>query len=331
MNFVLPAYLFLLLILPVLGCLYIYSIRKKERILSRFSQPGPLKLTNPFLKHKAPVLAKILITVSLGFFIIAAARPRWGSETEVIERNNSQVIFLLDISLSMTAKDVLPDRLQLAKQEINNLLNQLQGEQTGLVLFSAVSVLRCLLTSDYEALRWFVKDVSCADTLLPGTDIGLALKTACAVFDNHRTGGGRSIILATDGEDHEGNVIQAVREAVEKNIIIHVIGVGEKHGSPIVLKKVNGSFKKGADGEIVISRLNESLLKEIASNTGGIYVKAGSKAKSIDELYEQGIKYLSNPDVIGRSGKKVLKERFQWFLLGGLVLFVLGIAMDDSI
>ena len=329
MEFASPSYLFLLLIAPALGMLYLYSFRRREKALFLFSRPDLLKLTNPSPCKKKPVAHQILLIAAFSLFIVSAARPQWGYEYSTIRQKKTQIMVVFDISSSMMARDAAPCRLQRARQEVNELLNIVKGEQIGLVTFSGISILRCPLTCDYTAFKWFLDSLSTKDIPVYGTDIGMAIGTACAGLTNLAEHGGRYIILVTDGEDHEGNIKQALIEVISKGISIHVIGVGEDYGSPIPLTREATELKKSRDGELIISRLNESLLRDIAKETGGIYVHAGSNRPAMSVIYNRGIKDQQYGNGLDRSKRKNLKDRFQWFLVVGLVIFGWVVATND--
>ncbi len=329
MEFASPSYLFLLLIAPALGILYLYSFGRRKKALLLFSLPDLLKLTNPSLSKAKPVAHQILLIAALSLFIIAAARPQWGYEYNTIIQNKTQIMVVFDISPSMMARDAAPCRLQRARQEVDELLNIVKGEQIGLVAFSGMSILKCPLSCDYKAFKWFLDSLSTKDIPVYGTDIGMAIRTACAGLTNLAEHGGRYIILVTDGEDHEGNIKQALIEVISKGISIHVIGVGEDYGSPIPLTREATELQKTRDGELIISRLNESVLRNIAAKTGGIYVHADSNHPAMAGIYNMGIKDQQYGNRLDKSGRKSLKDRFQWFLVAGLVIFVWILTAND--
>jgi len=322
MEFASPSYLFLLLIAPALGVVYFYSFRRREKAFLLFSQPDLLKLTNPSLSKAKPVARQILVIAALGLFIISAARPQWGCEYNTIRQKKTQIMIVFDISSSMTARDTTPCRLQRARKEVDELLNIIKGEEIGLVAFSGMSILKCPLTCDYEAFKWFLDSLSTKDIPVYGTDIGQAIQTACAGFTNLAKQEGRYIILVTDGEDHEDNIKPALAETIREGISVHVLGVGEDYGCPIPLAGEVNELKKGSNGELIISRLNEFLLRNIATETGGIYVHADSNRPALTRIYNMGIKNQRYENRLDTSKKKTLKDRFQWFLVAGLVIFV---------
>ena len=330
MQFASPSYLFLLLLAPALVIVYFYSFSRQKKAFLIFSQPDLLKLTNPSLSKAKPVTRQILVIAALSLFIISAARPQWGYEYGTIRQKEMQIIVVFDISSSMRTRDTTPDRLQRARQEVTELLNIIKGEQIGLVAFSGMSILKCPITSDYEAFKWFLDSLSIKDIPVDGTDIGRAIQTACAGFINPAKQGERCIILVTDGEDHKDNIKQAQAEVIREGISIHVLGVGEDYGGPIPLaEKVNG-LKKNSDGDLIISRLNEPFLKDIAEKTGGIYVHADSNRQAMAWIYKKGIKVQQYENKLDKSKKKTLKDQFQWFLAAGLVIYVWSLTAREN-
>ena len=321
MEFASPSYFFLLLIAPALGAIYFYSFRRREKAFLLFSRPDLLKLANPSLSKAKPVARQILVIAALSLFVISAARPQWGYEYNTIKQKETQIMVVFDISSSMTARDTTPSRLQRVRKEVEKLLNIIKGEEIGLVAFSGISILKCPLTRDYEAFKWFLNSLSTKDIPVYGTDIGQAIQTACAGFTNPAKQGNRYIILVTDGEDHEGNIKPALSEAIREGISVHVLGVGEDYGCPIPLAEDVNEFKKGLNGELLISRLNESLLRGIATKTGGIYVHADSNHPAMAVIYNKGIKDQRHGIGTDRNKRKILKDRFQLFLTAGLIIF----------
>lgn len=321
MEFASPSYFFLLLIAPALGVIYFHSFRRRKKAFLLFSQPDLLKLTNPSLSKAKPVARQILVIAALSLFIISAARPQWGYEYNTIKQKETQIMVVFDISSSMTARDTTPCRLQRARKEVDELLNIIKGEEIGLVAFSGMSILKCPLTCDYEAFKWFLDSLSTKDIPVYGTDIGQAIQTACTEFTNPAKQGSRYIILVTDGEDHKGNIKPALSEAIREGISIHVLGVGEDYGCPIPLAGDVNEFKKSSNGELIISRFNESLLRGIATKTRGIYVHADSNRPAMAAIYNRVIKDQRHGNGTDRNKRKTLKDRFQLFLIAGLIIF----------
>lgn len=322
MEFASPSYLFLLLIAPALSLVYFCAFRRRKKAFLLFSQSDLLKLTNPFLSRAKPVVHQILVIAALSLFIISVARPQWGYEYGTIRQKETQIMVVFDISSSMRTRDTTPCRIERARQEVDELLNIIKGEQIGIVAFSGMSILKCPITRDYEAFKWFLNSLTTEDIPVNGTDINRAIQTACAGFTNMAKQGNRYIILVTDGEDHEGNIKQALAEVIREGISIHVLGVGEDYGGPIPLAEEVNEFKKSSDGDVIISRLNEPFLKDIAAKTGGIYVHADSNRPVMFWIYNRGIKVQQYENKLDKSKKKTLKDRFQWFLAAGLIIYL---------
>lgn len=322
MEFAFPSYLFLLLIAPALGIVYFYSFCRREKAFLVFSQPDLLKLANPFLSKTRHLTSQLLVIAALSLFILAAARPQWGYEYGTIRQKETQIMVVFDISSSMMTRDTTPCRLERARQEVDKLLNIIKGERTGLIAFSGISTLKCPLTRDYKAFKWFLDSLSTDDIPVNGTNISMALETACAGFTNQVKQGNKHIILVTDGENHEGNIKQALTKVIMEGISVHVLGVGENCGGPIPLAKEANEFKKNSDDDIIISRPNEPLLKNIASQTGGIYVHADLNCPAMNWIYDRGIKIQQYEYKLDKSKKKTLKDRFQWFLAAGLIMYI---------
>ena len=207
---------------------------------------------------------------------MALARPQWGAETQEVERKGVQVMVALDVSNSMLAQDVKPSRLERAKLEIADLMRRLGGDEVGLVLFSGASFIQFPLTSDYATAQSFLDDARPSVISKPGTDIGDAVRTALRGFDEH-SNSQRVILLITDGEGHDPNSLDVVKQAAEEGVLFYTIGFGSPEGVPVPLVDDAGNvvgYKQDAAGETVLTRLDEKTLQEVARIGGGQYYRA---------------------------------------------------------
>jgi Ca-activated chloride channel family protein len=231
-------------------------------------------------------------------------------------------MIVLDVSRSMLVKDVEPDRLERAKREISDFIRVVQGDRVGLVAFAGAAFTQCPLTLDYGALAMFLTALSPDMVPVPGTDLAVALQTAMSSFDA-TSATDKVILFITDGEDNENRGFQAAREAAKRGIKIFVFGIGDPSGGPIPSADGKGGFKKDAEGQLVVSRLNEEGLKEIASATGGTYVRSVAGDLDLDILYFEGIKERTKAADL-KSGKiKVYEERFPLFVMLAFILLML--------
>ncbi len=264
-----PTYLYLLLILPFLVAFYLYSNYRRRRALRKFGDPVLMAPLMPDVSKYRPDVKFWLIFAAIGLFSVLLARPQFGSKTETVKRSGVEVIIALDISNSMLAQDVQPNRLERAKRLISRLVDQLNNDKIGLIVFAGDAFTQLPITSDYISAKMFLESIDPSLISKQGTAIGAAVNLANRSF-TPQEGVGRTIIVITDGENHEGGAIEAVKTAREKGIQVNVVGVGTPEGAPIPIPG-SRDFQKDKDGNVVITHLNEAMCKEIAKESQGIY------------------------------------------------------------
>jgi len=322
MNFSHPWVLHFLWLAPPMALLLIVHNRQKMRAMERFADPELLKRLTGDVRRGRRVLRSACLLAALILMILALAGPRWGSHYQEVTQKGVDILIVLDVSRSMLVEDVEPNRLERAKREISDFINVVQGDRLGLAAFAGAAFTQCPLTLDYGALTMFLTSLSPDMAPVPGTDLGAALQTAISAFDA-ASETDRVILLITDGEDNEERGLQAAREAAKMGIKIFVFGIGDPSGGPIPSDDGKGGFKKDAEGQLVLSRLNEEGLKEIASATGGTYVRSVAGDLDLDVLYFDGVKQRTEAAQL-KSGKiKVYEERFPLFVLAACVLLLL--------
>lgn len=321
-RFVHPHLLYLLGGLPLLILLYYWSRRARERALKRFGNPRLLSLLTPEAGKRKRGLKFTLIFIALAFVILAAADPQVGTRLEMVKREGVDILIALDISNSMRAEDLKPTRLENAKRQISLLLQRLQNDRVGIVVFAGQAFLQLPLTTDYGAAQMLISTIDTDYSPVQGTAIGSALRLAMKSFvrgeRKHRV-----IIVISDGEDFEEDALAAAKEASADGIVIHTIGMGSPRGVPIPLYQ-NGAqigFKKDEDGTVVVTRLNEILLQQIADAGKGKYLRAANRQDELDSLFKE----------IERMEKKQLatrmytdyEDRFQYPLGAALALLLI--------
>ena len=322
MNLAHPWILHFLWLAPLTALLFIVHNRQKTRAMERFADPELLKRLTGDVRRGRRVLRSACLLAALILMILALAGPRWGSHYQEVSQKGVDILIVLDVSRSMLVEDVEPNRLERAKREISDFISVVQGDRLGLVAFAGAAFTQCPLTLDYGALAMFLTSLGPTMVPVPGTDLGAALQTAISAFDA-ASETDKVILLITDGEDNEDRGLQAAREAAKKGIKIFVFGIGDPSGGPIPSDDGKGGFKKDAEGQLVLSRLNEEGLKEIASATGGTYVRSVAGDLDLDVLYFEGVKQRTEAAQL-KSGKiKVYEERFPLFVLAACVLLLL--------
>lgn len=316
-------------ILPIAGFVLIGQNRRRQRAMEHFAEPTLLaRLT--LSDHKGKRFVKgILFFCALGAMVLALSGPRWGNRYQEVSRKGVDIMVLVDVSRSMMVEDVTPNRLERARREIVDFLKVVEGDRVGLTAFAGAAFVQCPLTLDYAALEMFLNALQPGLIPVPGTDMGAAIETGLSAFDV-KTETDKVMLLITDGEDHENKGQEAAQKAARQGVKIFVFGIGESSGGPIPAEDGKGGFKKDKDGQLVLSRLDEKTLQDLASVTGGGYVRSVAGDLDLDMLYFEGIKQKTKAQTL-KSGKiKVYEERFNVFVLAAfLLLFVEGL-LDDK-
>lgn len=290
MRFARPELLWLLLALPLLGAAGWAAFRRRRRALLRFagSTEHAARLGAGVSRHRRAV-KQILLYLGLASLVLAAARPQWGSRLEPIQRRGADVVIVLDNSLSMAAQDIAPDRLGQARHEIDALLENLAGDRVALVTFAGQATLACPLTLDHAAVRLFLETIEVEVTQVPGTALADALRLAVDTFGGEEPDGlrSRSIVLLTDGEDHEGGIDKVFPLLRDAGVTVHAVGCGTERGAPIPVQDESGNsagYKKDNQERVVTTRLEETLLEHLALETGGRYYRATPGETEVEEL-----------------------------------------------
>jgi Ca-activated chloride channel family protein len=320
-----------LMLLPLLALLGLWLARADARRAADMAALGMPTLSAPAPDLRQRRRLRWRLIGGLALLLLALARPQWGNQSETVQREGRQVIVALDVSQSMLAGDMAPDRLSRAKLEIQALVDAMAGDQIGLVLFSGAAFTQVPLTVDQGMLFGLLEEARPGLISRPGTVIGEAIRAAQAGFDEHRLGG-RAILLFSDGEDPEPGALDAAREAAAEGIVIHTVGFGslegaripesDEAGRPLMRRAPDGSltpaWMQDDAGQEVISRLEDSQLREIAAIAGGSYRKAGATGQAAAELAE-ALVGLESSQIEGDFGREPI-ERFQWPLALALLL-----------
>lgn len=323
MNFFQPlwAYGFLGILALAFFLLHAKNVRKK--MLGRFAQPHLLAELIPVLDEKKRLLKLLLLLSALTCCIAALMRPQWGSRLEKVRKRGLDIIVAVDVSKSMLSEDVLPSRLGKTKLAIHDLVSKLDGDRIGLVVFAADAFLACPLTTDYGGFFLSLDALDISSAARGGTSIAGAIRTALGAFES-AAGPHNILAVVTDGEDHEGEVLEAAGEAKNKNTVIFTVGVGTEEGDliPAVDKSGQRAFLKDKTDRVVKTRLNESLLQDIARRTGGAYARSTQKDSGLDILYDRFLSKIEKKETDIKT-MRLYQERFQVFLSIALC-FLLG-------
>lgn len=331
MSFGHPFFLWTLLLVPLSWLFLRWAGRRRLEALARLGQLPLMQQLSASVNWRGRRWQNGLWLVALTSLIIALARPQWGSQLQVVEQEGVQVMVALDVSKSMLAADLKPNRLTRAKQEISDLMDRLQGDEIGLTLFSGAAFIQFPLTSDYDTARAFLNNANPDVISRPGTAIGAAIQTAQSGFDPQRSSQ-KVIVILTDGEDHEADVLNVAKAAAQQHIIIYTIGFGSPQGEPIPEVDAQGNvtgYKKDANGQTILSRLDEVVLQQIALTTNGRYFRASADGSELDTL-ASALNSLQKAQLESRFTVQKI-ERYPLFLALAILALVLHELIPDRI
>jgi Ca-activated chloride channel family protein len=331
MTFARPIFLVALILLPLAGFFLWWARRRRQNDLARLGDPILVQRLSSTVNWRGRRWRDALWLVVLALLLVALARPQRGSEIQTVEQEGIQVMVALDVSKSMLAQDVKPDRLSRAKMEIADLMNRLGGDEIGLVLFSGASFIQFPLTSDYITALTFLDDARPDVISRPGTAIGDAIRTAVRGFDANRASQ-KVLVLITDGENHEGDAQEMAKMAAGEGVLIYTIGFGSPQGEPIPEYDERGDvvgYKRDQDGEIVLSKLDEATLQQIAEIGGGRYFRSSASGSELTALVAE-LDRLQKAELSIQLEVRPI-ERFQVFLMAALLLMIFIELIPDRI
>jgi Ca-activated chloride channel family protein len=315
-------YLYGLALIPVLILLYALARIWRKNALKKFGEAGILAQLMPGVSSSKPALRFILFLIAIVFIIFGLVNPQIGSKLEEIKREGSDLMICLDVSNSMKAEDFRPNRLEKAKQAIEKLIDKLNNDRIGIIIFAGEAYVQLPITTDYAAAKLFLENIDCDAVPVQGTVISSAIELAEKSFGTEE-GKNRAIVIISDGESHDDDAIAAARAAAEKGTVVHTIGIGSPEGVPIPVykNKIPAGFKKDKDGSTVVTKLNEGAMEEIASAGNGVYVRATQGEIGLLALQER----------INKMDKKTFdskmytdyEDRFQIFIAVSLLLLLI--------
>ena len=320
-----PAYLYLLLLLPLLAAFYLYSNYRKRKAIRKFGDPVLMAQLMPDVSKYRPDVKFWLLFTAIGLFAVLLSRPQFGYKLDTVKRKGVEVMIALDISNSMLAQDVQPSRLEKAKRLISKLVDGMENDKVGMIVFAGDAFTQLPITSDYISAKMFLESISPSLISKQGTAIGAAINLAARSF-TPQEGVGRAIVVITDGENHEGGAVEAAKEAAKKGIQVNVLGVGLPDGAPIPIEGSN-DFRRDREGNVIVTRLNEAMCQEIAKEGNGIYVRVDN-SNSAQKAINQEINKMAKSDVESKVYTDY-NEQFQviaWMIL--LLLLVEMLILD---
>lgn len=292
MKFASPEYFYLLVIIPILLAIYIYSNYRRKKNLKAYGDENLLKELMPDVSAYRPAIKFWLTLAAIALLVVALARPQFGSKKESITRQGIEVVIALDISNSMMAEDIAPNRLEKAKKIISRLIDKFENDKVGLIVFAGDAFVQLPITNDFISAKMFLETISPALISRQGTDIGGAISLAMKSFTPNE-GVGKAIILITDGENHEGGAEEAAKMAVEKGMNVYVLGVGSLDGAPIA---DGNDYRRDKEGNVVVTKLNEQMAQAVAQAGNGAYIRVDN-TNNAQKILEKEVNKLAKADV----------------------------------
>lgn len=324
-----PQWLWVLTLIPLFILWFFFNQALKNRGLNRFAEPRLRMALIPNFSSGKGFLRFILMHLALAFFIIGLANPQMGSKIAEGKQEGIDIMIALDVSNSMMAEDLKPSRLLRAKMAIEKLVNRLGGDRVGIIVFAGNAYVQLPITTDYSAAKLFLNSID--NTIVPqqGTAIGSAIDLAMESF-NFEDESSKTIIVITDGENHEDDAILAAKNAHEKGVIVSTIGMGSAQGAPIPEYR-NGrqvDFKKNRQGETVITKLNEKMLKDIAQEGTGLFIRASQQDVGLNALLDH-LNQMQKKE-FGTVIYSEYESRFQYYIGLGLLLVFIELLLFDK-
>ncbi len=318
-------FLYALGILPVLFVLFLLALNWRKRALKRFGEQRLIKKLMPMASSYKIKLKFFIYIIAIAALVIGLANPQIGSKMEEVKREGVDLMIAVDLSNSMLSEDLQPNRLLRAKQAISRLIDRLEGDRIGLVVFAGEAYVQLPITTDYSAAKLFLSTINTNIISTQGTAIGKAIELSLKSFD-FENAQSKAIIIITDGENHEDDATEMAEQAAEKGVFVHTIGMGSIDGGPIPIKnrynQLQG-YRKDKQGNTVITKLNESMLQDIAQSGGGSYIRANNTQSGLDALFKE-INKMEKKEI----GSKIFsdyKDRFQIFIGFALLLLVIDL------
>lgn len=315
-----PNYFYLLALIALVVVVYLWNTAWKRKKIAEFGSGTYLKRLAPEASTTSkPFIKMILLAVTVFALVIALVNPKFGTKIETVKRQGVDIVFAIDVSKSMMAEDIAPSRLGKSKQLATQIINNLASDRIGIVGYAGSAFPMLPITTDYSMAKMYINDMHTDMVSSMGTALRQAIEVGSNYFDDPKTS--KVMILISDGEDHGDGISDAVAMAKDKGIKIITIGVGTPAGGQIPIKQ-NGKvidYKKDTDGSVVVTKLNEATLKDIAKNTGGVFMY-GAKTDEVLKLVDQTLQKIEKTDFESQQIAD-FQSQFQWFI--GLALLLL--------
>ena len=309
-----------LLLVPVLAVAFYLYTRHKRRQLLEFGDKELVAELMPHASHTRPIIKFILELLAFVLIVVALARPQYGTKEQKIKRQGIEAMLAIDVSNSMLAEDVAPNRLERAKQLLSKLIEQLRDDRIGLIVFAGEAYIQLPITADYVSAKMFLNQISPDLVRTQGTAIGEAIQTGMRAFGQNRSEASRLMVIITDGEDHEQKALDMAKQAAEAGIEIIMVGIGKTDGAPIPVPGTNG-FRKDRQGNVVITKLNEQMAQDVAAAANGIYIHCDNTNTALRAIQNE-VDKLSKADIEDTVYTEY-NEQYQSFVLLAIILLVI--------
>ena len=321
-------WLYALLVIPVLILVFWLNGRWRKNVLKQLGDANVLDNLIPTFSKALPRWKRFLFTLALAFILVGIANPQIGTKYEEVKREGFELMICLDVSNSMLAEDLTPNRLERAKQAISRLIDRLKNDKIGVVVFAGEAYIQLPLTVDHSAAKLFLRSIDTDIVPTQGTAIGKAIELAMSSFSADSKAN-RSIIIITDGENHEDDALELATEAAKQGIKVHTIGIGSTDGTPIPVYQRGQmtGYKKDRDGNTVVTKLNETMLQQIASSGDGIYVRANNSRTGLNALMDE-LEGMERAEFDSKMFTSY-EDRFQYFIAMALLLLLVELLLPS--
>lgn len=323
-------YLWALMLIPLIVVIFIYTIVLRKKMLKKLGDYPLILAMMPDVSRGKQTVKFILYTVSLIFLTLGICNLQTGSKIQDVKREGADIMICLDVSNSMLAEDLKPNRLERAKQAIEQMIDKLQGDRIGIVVFAGEAYTQLPITTDYASAKLFLNAITPNIIERQGTDISAAIQKAAESFGKDE-GKNKAIVVITDGEDHEEDAIKGAENAGKEGIIINTIGVGSDAGVPIPIytNGIPSGYRKDKEGNTVVTKLNEKILQEIAGAANGVYVKANNADVGLDAVLDK-VNELEKKQFESKMYSDY-EDQFQWFIGASLLFLVIEFLISERI
>ena len=322
-------YLYILILLPIILLVFIYNKYWQKRTIKKYFDDATFNFLSPEVSSTKSYIKTSLTLLIISILVFGLVNPKIGTELKTVKREGVDIVFAIDVSKSMLAEDIAPNRIFKAKRLVSEIFNKLGSDRVGIIAYASTAIPVLPITNDFSSAKMFLESLNTDMLSSQGTSIVEAIELSKGYFDDENQTN-RVLCILSDGEDHEYDENQFISTLSDSGIIILSVGLGSTKGAPIPIKENNivKSYKKDDKGEVVITKLNDELLKKIATQSSGKYIKGDNTSLVVDEIINE----LKEMDKKEFESKQFVsfKDQFQWFLGAGLLLFLVNSIIFDK-